>query len=383
LIIFIYHPPLIQIDEMTAIRRTGRRYFEVPHVAVSLILIANVICYCVGAYLAHSLIIPSDILIRSGAMYPSAIANNEYWRLISYGFVHSDPIHLFVDIFCLALWGGHLEKRIGSTYFIVIYISSTVAGGVLSASTLSTYVMVLGAASGISGIVGALFCLWILGKTDLPISFFAISLGLNAALAAFVATKIGWSSNLGGFTFGLISCALLDLLERAIGRILRCKFPEFVKMNFCVLVTGFALALWAKRSIVLNAQSNDLWLMAAFAILSVVSIKIIDVILSLKKGLAVTVIVLSAGNAALVLLIGNAYSELLFAVCSLKNVAHGFRDNAFLVICNNTDAAIYVAGAAALGLTVVLYFHALLRGVTDVGFVGATLCAERGRRHGI
>jgi hypothetical protein len=34
---------------------------------------------------------------------------------------------------------------------------------------------------GISGIVGALFCLWILGKTDLPISFFAISLGLNAA----------------------------------------------------------------------------------------------------------------------------------------------------------------------------------------------------------
>jgi len=42
-----------------------------------------------------------------------------------------------------------------------------------------------------------------------------------------------------------------------------------------------------------------------------------------------------------------------------------------------------IAAAAAGALRLLLCVHELHRGVTDVGFVGATLQAERKRRYGL
>jgi rhomboid protease GluP len=42
-----------------------------------------------------------------------------------------------------------------------------------------------------------------------------------------------------------------------------------------------------------------------------------------------------------------------------------------------------VAALAAGVLTLLVYWQELHRGITDVGFVGATLRAERKRRYGI
>jgi len=71
--------------------------------------------------------IPAELLFRSGAMYSGAIERGEHWRLVAYGFLHANLFHIATNMLCLALWGGHLEKRVGSFYFILIYVGSLVA----------------------------------------------------------------------------------------------------------------------------------------------------------------------------------------------------------------------------------------------------------------
>ena len=57
-----------------AIHRYGRRFFEIPHAAVYLLIAANFIAYGVCFYSSGTIDIPSELLLRSGAMYPSAMS---------------------------------------------------------------------------------------------------------------------------------------------------------------------------------------------------------------------------------------------------------------------------------------------------------------------
>ena len=126
--LFLYgRSPTGRISSMT-FHRYGRRYFEVPHAAVYLLIAANFIAYGVCLYLSGAIVIPSELLLRSGAMYPSAISRPEYWRLVTYGFLHASLFHVTVNMFCLGLWGAHLERRVGSFYLFSIYICALISG---------------------------------------------------------------------------------------------------------------------------------------------------------------------------------------------------------------------------------------------------------------
>jgi rhomboid protease GluP len=51
--------------------------------------------------------------------------------------------------------------------------------------------------------------------------------------------------------------------------------------------------------------------------------------------------------------------------------------------CANMTLTIAVVAVLVFGTTILAYWSELLRGVEDVGFVGASLRAERKRRRGI
>jgi rhomboid protease GluP len=60
-----------------------------------------------------------------------------------------------------------------------------------------------------------------------------------------------------------------------------------------------------------------------------------------------------------------------------------FLENALNMPCTNINLTLYIVAACAFFLTLVGYLHSFFRGITDVGFVGATLRAERKRRQGL
>ena len=359
------------------------RFFAAPRGTVYLLTAANVIVYAWCLDSSNTAVIPPEILFRRGALVPAAIAQHEYWRLVAYGFLHANPLHLLSNLVCLVLWGGHLEKRVGSFYFIVIYAGALVGAAIVSSLAHSGPFLVVGASGAISGVLGALAGLWILGKSNLSAEFFAANIGLNIALA-FTAPNIDWRAHLGGFIVGMIACGLLDSFEKVISLVLRCKFPEFVKVNGLVAVAGFAAVFLPSRLFESSFHLENWLPWAAYGFGIFALVKCVDVVLSAKKGLAVIVIAFALTNAALVLWAGSRLASILPAYCVPHIVELNQIETAPRMICANSMLG-YREGVAAgvFVLTILLYRRELYRGITDVGFVSATLRAERRRRKGI
>lgn len=354
-------------------------FFEVPHAAVYALMTVTVLVSGFCFIQAGGPSAPAELLYRYGGMYSTAIPRQEYWRLLAYGFLHINFVHLTLNMLCLVLWGGHLERRVGPAYFLIIYLCAMVFGALIGNGIHSTPYLTVGASGATSGILGALLCLWILGKLDFGVDFFAINIGLNIAFA-FGNSRIDWGVHLGGFAAGLIVCALLDLVEKANAYALRCKFPEVVKVNLALLAGVVALWAWSGQAEGVAADSSGWGVIVAVAVVCCAVVKVVDLVLSMKKGLAIVVMALAGANAVTVLLCGWA----LASSCRSGSPAGSVpMYNLLVTFCPNP---VLISGLAALGvvvLTLSLCSNEISRGIEDVGFVGKSLRAERGRRHGL
>jgi len=241
------------------------RTSSAPVVMVPLLLSVNVALYGWLFVQSQEPNIPLNMLFRYGAMYSDALNRGEYWRLIAAGFLHANPLHILGNMLCLVIWGAPLEKRLGASYFTCIYVAGLVTGAVVSLiAHAGAPFLAVGASGAISAVLGALLALQLLGRIRLPWSFFVINISLNIALAVGV-SRIDWAAHLGGFMAGMAACACLDLVERLFARLLRCKFPEFVKMNTALAAATVAAYCWTKWSAAI-AQQN-IWLLLLAAIL--------------------------------------------------------------------------------------------------------------------
>jgi membrane associated rhomboid family serine protease len=364
---------------MTAYR-AGGGFFEIPHAAVYFLLTATIVLSGVCFIQSGTPDAPAALLFRCGAMYSSALPRHEYWRLIAYGFLHVNFVHLTTNMLCLVLWGGHLEKRVGALYFLVIYLCAMIFGAVIGNFIHATPYLTVGASGATSGLLGALLCLWILGKVDLQANFFAINIGLNVAFAI-SNSRIDWGVHLGGFAAGLIACALLDLIEKANAVLLRCKFPEFVKANLFGLACALAILLWGNRPLTL--ATDGIALAAGFVAACLLVIKLADIVLSLKKGLAAIVVALALANAAIVVFGAIVFGSAFSVACASYRAGGSMAIDLIGAACSSPVPAAGIAALAVLALTLLLYAQELSRGIADVGFIGTSLRAERKRRQGI
>jgi membrane associated rhomboid family serine protease len=347
----------------------SRFSFGSPQLTVQLLLGVNVVVYGLCVMQSGQADIPGELLFRYGAMYSSAIDRGEYWRLITAGFLHATPLHILGNMLCLVLWGGPLERRLGALYFTLIYVSGLVVGGIVSNITHAGPYLSVGASGATSAVLGALLSLRLLRLTDLPWNFFVINIGLNIALAA-SASRIDWAAHLGGFAAGMIVCACLDVLERIFPLLLRCKFPEFVKMNGFVVFVIVAAYCWNTPLVALSQQTVWMLVLVA-AVVGFAVVKVTDLVLSMKKGLAIVAAAFVVVNPLLVLLWSGGVASALAAVCAGRSGS---------VVCTNIDASILLAALGALAFTGLLYWPQIARGISDIGFVGASLRGERTRR---
>ena len=149
-----------------------------------------------------------------------------------------------------------------------------------------------------------------------------------------------------------------------------------MKVNLTLLACVAALWVWAGRGPAMVTWASAIVFVGACCAV----IKLVDVALSMRKGLVLVVTVLAGANAAGVVLGGWAASSACVArwpsgLASLETLLDAFCPNPFLA-----------TGAFAIGvgaLTLWACSREIYRGIEDVGFVGASLRAERGRRHGL
>ena len=168
-----------------------------------------VLVYGLLAFNEGSLDISGETIAEWGGIMPFEWLKDQYWRLLAAGFLHFSLMHGMANIICLLAWGVPLERLFGSLWLGVLFPVAIVAGSLTSILMRSEPFIGAGASGGTSGLLGALFMLWILRKIWMPASFFAINIGLNIAIALF-APGVDWQAHLGGFVAGMVFAALVS-----------------------------------------------------------------------------------------------------------------------------------------------------------------------------
>jgi rhomboid protease GluP len=97
----------------------------------------------------------SEALIRMGALLPPLFFEGEYWRLLTYGYLHIGLLHIGFNLFALSQVGPFLEEEIGPARFFTLYTLALVGGGVADLLWRgASLIIVAGASGALFGLIG-------------------------------------------------------------------------------------------------------------------------------------------------------------------------------------------------------------------------------------
>jgi membrane associated rhomboid family serine protease len=364
--------------------------YVAPQTGTGFILLVNLALFAICIQDARAGQINSVALYNYGALHHDALVSHEYWRLIAYAFLHGGGAHLLMNMFCLLAWGGIVEQRVGATYFLAIYLAGAVAGGVVSIYSHEGQFMTVGASGAIAGVVGAMLCLALLGKLELSAQFFIVTIGVNVLIAANL-PRIDWASHLGGFTAGVAVCATLDAVEMINRSWLRCKFPEFVKLNIAIFIfCGYVFLLSTPFALKAGlAPGTEEWArLAAVALTALALIKGADLLLSRTRGLAAVAFGVAVMAGALPFLLGAPLQRALSLGCEKARAAKTLSETGFAragveFVCDGSSSVNVALGGVLFCGAMILLWGQMRRGWKDVGFVAEGHRAERRRRRGL
>src|SRR5579863_663193 len=158
---------------------------------------ANVAVFLATALASGGILeISGQVSVHYGANFGPYTLSGEWWRLVTYMFLHGGIMHIAFNMWCLWDLGALCESLYGRWTFLCIYLVTGIAGGLASVAW-NPGVLSVGASGAIFGLAGALAASFYLGEFSLP--RIAIS-GTFRSLAFFIGFNI-----LLGFGFNIFS----------------------------------------------------------------------------------------------------------------------------------------------------------------------------------
>ena len=179
---------------------------------------------CLVSWLAFNNRKLADRLI----LWPPAIdKHKQYDRLVTYGFIHADFMHLLFNMMTLYFFGPIVLQAFGEVGFLVVYFGSILLGNLFSLYLYQnqSWYSAIGASGGVSGILFASIAM----IPDLGIYFFFIPIPIPGYIFGLLYfgysvysmlnprqhDNIGHAAHMGGAFFGLVYAVALQP-ERAI-----------------------------------------------------------------------------------------------------------------------------------------------------------------------
>lgn len=151
----------------------------------------------------------NSTLLLFGARSAGKVAQGEYWRLLTSGFVHGDVIHLGVNGLALVGLGRMGEAVFGPVRFLWIFLLSVLGGALLAQMTGSP--LSFGASGGLFGLMGAMIAFGWIRQQFLPaklVKIFGTQLAAWTVLNLLVGLLLPFvssSSHVGGLIAGLVT----------------------------------------------------------------------------------------------------------------------------------------------------------------------------------
>jgi membrane associated rhomboid family serine protease len=182
-------------------------------------------------------------VIGDFALQGSAVADGEWYRLLTGGFLHAGLLHLGFNMFALYILGRMLEPSIGTPRFVALYFASLFAGSFGAILLSSPHDLTVGASGAIFGLFGAAFVIARGRRLDTVASELGFILVINLALT-FGISGISIGGHLGGLAGGFICALLIVAGERGVlGRSrVAIEFAAMVALAAISIVAAIAIA---------------------------------------------------------------------------------------------------------------------------------------------
>lgn len=93
-------------------------------------------------------------LTQLGVLYGPTVQAGEWWRLVSWGFLHGSTLHILFNMGLLYALGHQLEQGIGSLRFALVY-TGALFGGAVAVMLFDWGQATLGASGAVMGVAAA------------------------------------------------------------------------------------------------------------------------------------------------------------------------------------------------------------------------------------
>jgi membrane associated rhomboid family serine protease len=182
-------------------------------IATQALIAINVIAYLAELATGSGFGSVGGTVYEKGALFgPLIELRDEYWRLITAGFLHASFWHILLNMVFIWFIGRSLEPAIGTARFVVAYGASLLCGsfGVL---LLEPDAVSVGASGAAFGLMGALIVearsrgidLWATGLIQIALLNFAFT---------FIGSNISVGAHLGGFVGGVLVGLIYNGFDR-------------------------------------------------------------------------------------------------------------------------------------------------------------------------
>jgi len=181
----------------------GFARFPATYVLIALNVIAYLIEIASGAGGFSS---TGSRVVADFALFGPAVAEGEWYRLVTSGFLHASLFHIGFNMLLLYFLGRLLEPALGTLRFVALYFASLLAGS-MGALLLDPNAFTLGASGAVFGLAGATFVIARGRGMDAIAGEIGFLIVFNLVFS-FIAPRISVGGHLGGLIAGVI-CALV------------------------------------------------------------------------------------------------------------------------------------------------------------------------------
>ncbi len=201
---------------LTGAQTFGRAAMGTPAVTYTLIA-ANVAVFLAGlAERRQDALAGRSGFITDGGLYGPLVADGEWWRIVSSGFLHAGLLHLAFNMFALYQLGLALEPTLGRLRFAILYGGSLLAGS-LGVLVVDPNALTVGASGAVFGLMGGL----VAAMRERGINPFQTNVGgilLINLLFTFTIPGISIGGHVGGLVGGYLLGSVLGTAgRRALG----------------------------------------------------------------------------------------------------------------------------------------------------------------------
>lgn len=144
--------------------------------------------------------------IAAGSLRLEAVADGEWWRLLTAPMLHGGPLHFWMNFAALETLGRTMETRGPAAWVPLVFLVSALAGGTASLA-LPPDVASVGASGGLMGMFGFLLVMAYRRKRHLPEGFLrglVINIALIGLVGAVAYQFIDNAAHAGGLIAGLL-----------------------------------------------------------------------------------------------------------------------------------------------------------------------------------